>query len=84
MKSAIDAAGRLVIPKPLRDALQLKEGVEVEVRVKGGCLEVEPTTLPMSPVKKSRLMVLRSREAVPPLTTGLVDATIAQLRGDME
>ena len=41
MKATIDKAGRLVIPKPLRDRLGLRPG-EVEVVVDGAALRVEP------------------------------------------
>jgi AbrB family looped-hinge helix DNA binding protein len=41
MRATIDKAGRLVIPKPLRDHLGLTPG-EVEVTADGAALRVEP------------------------------------------
>jgi AbrB family looped-hinge helix DNA binding protein len=41
MRTTIDKAGRLVIPKPLRDHVGLRPG-EVEVTVDGTGLRVEP------------------------------------------
>lgn len=41
MRATIDKAGRLVIPKPLRDLLGLRPG-EVEVTADGAGLRVEP------------------------------------------
>jgi AbrB family looped-hinge helix DNA binding protein len=41
MRTAIDSAGRLVIPKPIRDAAGLKAGVEVEVEYRDGKVEIE-------------------------------------------
>lgn len=41
MKATIDKAGRLVIPKALRDRLGLRPG-EVEVVAEGSALRVEP------------------------------------------
>jgi AbrB family looped-hinge helix DNA binding protein len=41
MKATIDKAGRLVIPKRLRDHIGLRPG-EVEVTVDGAALRVEP------------------------------------------
>lgn len=41
MRATIDKAGRLVIPKPLRDHLGLMPG-EVEVTADGAALRVEP------------------------------------------
>jgi AbrB family looped-hinge helix DNA binding protein len=43
MKATIDKAGRLVIPKALRDSLGLVPG-EVEVTPEGAGLHVEPLT----------------------------------------
>ena len=41
MRATIDKAGRLVIPKPLRDHVGLRAG-EVEVTVDGAGLRIEP------------------------------------------
>ena len=43
MRATIDKAGRLVIPKQLRDELGLRPG-EVEVSAYGAGLRVEPVT----------------------------------------
>jgi AbrB family looped-hinge helix DNA binding protein len=40
MRTTIDAAGRMVVPKPLRDELGLTAGVELDARVVDGRLEV--------------------------------------------
>ena len=40
MRAAIDAAGRLVVPKPLRDELGFGPGIELELAVVGGHLEI--------------------------------------------
>lgn len=41
MRTTIDSAGRLVVPKPLRDQVGLRAG-EVEVTLDGTSLRVEP------------------------------------------
>ena len=43
MKTTIDKAGRLVIPKQLRDSLGLRPG-PVDVAADGAALRVEPIT----------------------------------------
>jgi AbrB family looped-hinge helix DNA binding protein len=40
MRTTIDAAGRLVVPKPLRDELGFAPGSELEVTAVDGRLEV--------------------------------------------
>jgi AbrB family looped-hinge helix DNA binding protein len=40
MRTTIDAAGRVVVPKPLRDELGFSAGVELEVTAVDGHLEV--------------------------------------------
>jgi AbrB family looped-hinge helix DNA binding protein len=42
MKLTMDKAGRLVVPKPLREALGLGDGGEVEVSVYGAGLQIVP------------------------------------------
>jgi AbrB family looped-hinge helix DNA binding protein len=40
MRTTIDAAGRLVVPKPLREQLGFAPGIELEVQAVDGHLEV--------------------------------------------
>ena len=42
MKARIDALGRIVVPKPLRDALGLKPGMTVDVSPYGAGLQLVP------------------------------------------
>ena len=43
MKSSIDAMGRIVVPKPLRDALGLTPGTVVDISRYGGGLQLIPS-----------------------------------------
>lgn len=42
MRTTIDKAGRLVIPRTLRDRIGLAQGGEVEVELDGAAVRIEP------------------------------------------
>ena len=42
MKTTIDRAGRLVIPRSLRDRIGLAGGGEVEIELDGAAIRIEP------------------------------------------
>ena len=42
MRTTIDRAGRLVIPRPLRDRIGLAPGGEVELTLDGAAVRIEP------------------------------------------
>jgi AbrB family looped-hinge helix DNA binding protein len=42
MKATIDRAGRLVIPRSLRDRIGLAGGGEVEIELDGAAIRIEP------------------------------------------
>ncbi|HET7726871.1 MAG TPA: AbrB/MazE/SpoVT family DNA-binding domain-containing protein [Candidatus Limnocylindrales bacterium] len=43
MKTTIDRAGRLVIPRAMRTQLGLERGGDVEVSIDGASIRIEPT-----------------------------------------
>ena len=42
MKTTIDAAGRVVIPKTIRSQAGLHAGMQIEIRCRDGRIEIEP------------------------------------------
>lgn len=56
MRAAIDKAGRLVIPKQLRDHIGLRPG-EVEVTAEGTGLRVEPLAEDSLDERNGRLVI---------------------------
>ena len=80
MKTSIDAAGRLVIPKEIRREAGLRPGTPLEIRWEGGRIEIEPAALPVRLVKRGRLLVAEPRVAVPRLDGPTVERTRASLR----
>lgn len=79
MKTTIDGAGRMVIPKPIREMAGLKAGASVEVRYQDGRIEIEPAVARVELVKKGRFLVARAPGA-PTLTHEEVNRTIRQVR----
>ncbi|MBI2373489.1 MAG: AbrB/MazE/SpoVT family DNA-binding domain-containing protein [Deltaproteobacteria bacterium] len=80
MTSTIDAAGRLVVPKALRDALRLEAGQVLEIRIVDGRLEVEPAPTPMKLTKRGSSIVAVPAKKLPKLTAELVRDTLEATR----
>lgn len=80
MKSAIDSAGRVVIPKALRVRLGLEQGRVVDIRERDGRIEIEPAAVPMSLVRRAGGLVAVPDENLPSLTDEVVRATIERTR----
>jgi AbrB family looped-hinge helix DNA binding protein len=80
MKTTIDAAGRIVVPKALRQAAGLEPGVEVELRLADGRIEMEPAPLEVRLERRGHLTVAVPTVDVPPLTNATVRKTAEELR----
>jgi AbrB family looped-hinge helix DNA binding protein len=80
MRAAIDAAGRVVIPKELRERLGLRRGRRVEIRERDGRIEIEPETTGMKLVRRRGGSVVVPDEKMPPLTDEMVRDTLERTR----
>lgn len=80
MITTIDAAGRVVLPKAIRERAQLTPGAPLEVRVVDGRVELEPACAKVRIQKKGDVWVATPAEPVPPLTQEQVNATIDAVR----
>lgn len=80
MKTTIDAAGRMVIPKEIRQEAGLKPGMPLDVRWRDGCIEIEPAPLPVKLVRRGHLLVAVPQKEVAPLTGETVEHTRKTLR----
>lgn len=80
MRTTIDRAGRLVIPKPIRDAAGVTAGAELEIRVTDGRIEIEPAPLEVRLVRRGALTVAVPRKAVPALGGEVVRQTLDRVR----
>ena len=80
MRSTIDRAGRIVVPKAIREAAGLRPGTEVQFRVQGGHVEIEPVPLPVTLKRRGSLVVAVPQTNQPAMRAADVDQTIAELR----
>jgi AbrB family looped-hinge helix DNA binding protein len=80
MRTTIDSAGRLVIPKSIRREAGLEPGTPLEVRWREGRIEIEPEPLPVTLRRKGRLLVAVPRRPVRVLRASTVEETRRTLR----
>ena len=80
MKATIDAAGRIVVPKALRQALGLKPGQSLEIRAGDGRLEIEIAPTPMQLQKRGKGLVAVPDAPLPSLTADVVRETLERVR----
>jgi len=80
MRTTIDRAGRLVVPKPIRDRLALRGGETLEVEERDGVIELRPATSEVRIVETEHGPVLVGLEHLPPLTDEMVRDTLERVR----
>jgi AbrB family looped-hinge helix DNA binding protein len=75
MKTTIDAAGRLVIPKQIRQQAGLRPGMTLEVRCHDGRIEIEPAPARVRLVRDGPLLVAVYEDEVGEIPADLVETT---------
>ena len=80
MKTTIDRAGRLVVPKKIREAAGIVPGSELTIRAADGRIEIEAAPLEVRLVRRGSLTVAVPRKRITPLTPEVVGRTLARLR----
>ncbi len=80
MRTTIDSAGRIVVPKPLRDALGFGPGETLEVEARDGRLEVEVAPTPMKLGESEGVLAAIPEHELPPLSADEVRAALEQTR----
>jgi AbrB family looped-hinge helix DNA binding protein len=79
--TTLDKAGRLVLPKTLRDELQLKPGDSLELESGDGQVTLRPAR-PRARLRKKRGVWVLHTEG--PLPANIVEDTIRRLREERE
>jgi AbrB family looped-hinge helix DNA binding protein len=80
MRTAIDGAGRIVVPKALREALGLTAGQPLEIVERDGHLEVAPAPTPMRLVDEGDGVAAVTDVEMPVLTAAMVRETLEHVR----
>ena len=80
MRTTIDSAGRIVVPKPLRDELGLVGGERLEIRAHDGTLEVDVIPVPMHLEERSGVPSAVPAEPLPALTAQQVREVLDRVR----
>ncbi len=80
MPSTIDAAGRLVIPKRVREAARLRPGTQVRFRVESEGVLIEPAPLSVTFERRGTVVVAVPRTPVPVMSSGDVARAIDEVR----
>ena len=80
MKTTIDHAGRLVIPKDIRRESGIKPGMPLEVRWEKGAIAITPLPLEVKLQRRGRLLVAVPAKDTSRLSTDTVERTRKNLR----
>lgn len=80
MRTTIDRAGRVVVPKVLRQAIGLEPGAEIELTASDGRIELEPAPLEVRLERRGALLVAVPSRPTPALPAALVERTVSALR----
>lgn len=84
MMTTIDRAGRIVVPKNVRDEARLLPGTPIQIRCRNGIVEIEPAPLSVTMRKRAGLTVASPKQPVRPLQARDVEETrrrIGRTRG---
>lgn len=80
MESTIDAAGRVVIPKALRDALGLAGGDAIQLVLRNGVIEIEKRPVRWHLERRGRRRAAVPDQPVPPVTADTVRDVLERVR----
>jgi AbrB family looped-hinge helix DNA binding protein len=75
----IDKSGRVVLPKPLREKLNLEAGDKLRLSVEGNSIKLEPTDAGGKLARKGSVLVFVG-EFAEPITTAMVENLLSEER----
>lgn len=80
MRTTIDGAGRIVVPKVIREELGLYAGQAVELSALDGRIEIEVPPTPMRLERRGGHVVAVPERPLPTLTAEMVRETLEKIR----
>ena len=80
MRTTIDAAGRIVVPKAIREELALYGGQELEISAVDGRVEIEIPGSAIHLEERDGHLVGVPDRPIPPLTDEIVRQTLERIR----
>jgi AbrB family looped-hinge helix DNA binding protein len=85
MKTTMDGAGRLVVPREIRRLSGWRPGIPLEVSWRDGRVEIEPAPTPVRLEQRGALLVaVPCTDHTPPLTLDQVEQTLEDVRHQRE
>jgi AbrB family looped-hinge helix DNA binding protein len=80
MRTTIDGAGRVVIPKAVRDEARLEAGAEIDVEFRDGRIEIAPAAVPMRLTGRGSEAIVEAEGSMPVLTADDVRDALERTR----
>jgi AbrB family looped-hinge helix DNA binding protein len=80
MRTTIDAAGRVVVPKVIRDRLGLVGGEELEIVERDGGIEISPPVTKVTLIETELGLAAVPERELPVLTDEIVRDTLERVR----
>lgn len=80
MRATMDSAGRVVIPKSLREAIGLGDGGEIEIQLVDGALLVAPPTVRKRIEEHDGRATIVAEQELPPLPDQVVRDVLDAIR----
>jgi len=77
----MDSAGRLVIPKKIREEAGLRPGAVLDISCRDGQIEIQPASMRLRFLRRGRFVVaLPKKHPREPFTAETVEATLSAVR----
>ena len=80
IQTTIDSAGRLVLPKAVRDEAGILPGMTLRITVQAGKVEIEPLPREVKIVQRGPLWIAVPTEEGPQLSEATVEQALREVR----